>query len=425
MHTASRTRRIAFLVSILSCFGLFSCSSARMNDTESDALFRSGRYEASSTRLRAGLEKEGVDGRDGLLYLLDLGLSEHSAGKVDEAIKAFRLADQTAEIKDYTSLSTETATLLTTDQIKQYKGEDFENVLINVYLAMDYAAKGDRESAIVEAKRVNRKLYLMNTEGKRKYAQNAFARYLSGILYEADRNYNDAYVDYKLTAELLPKFPGIGRDLWAMAWKMGDRDDRERWEKEFPITEAEKNAAKARVSLARPAEIVVLYENGISPRKIPDAGFHSIPKFFPRANPVKVGMASVSSDPSGESFEAKTNVLMDIEAVAIENLREKWGGLLAKKLAGAGLKIGLGAYVNSKTKDSGLGTLLALALDASDQADTRSWNLLPRDLQVARFPVKGGTYTVKLSPLGASPLPAKTVQVKPGEKAFVTFRYMP
>src|SRR6185503_7847510 len=144
-----------------------------------------------------GVTKQGENGRDLLLYLLDLGLSLHSAGRYEESNQAFLKADKIAEIKDYTSLSTEGATLLTSENIKDYKGEDFEKVLINTYLAMNYALMGDYENALVEARRVNHKLHLMVSEGQRKYKQNAFARYLSAVLYEAEGEWNDAYIDYK------------------------------------------------------------------------------------------------------------------------------------------------------------------------------------------------------------------------------------
>jgi hypothetical protein len=413
------------VVLVAFAFALVGCASSRMGDTKSDEMFRAGDYDGAAERLRKGLEDEGRDGRDGLLYLLDLGLALHSAGKYEESTKAFREADQLAEIKDYTSLSTEAATLLTSDQIKQYRGEDFENVLINVYLAMNYALVGKREDALVEARRVNRKLYMMTTEGKRKYKQNAFARYLSAILYEADKNWNDAYVDYKLTADLLPTFPGIGRDLWAMAWKMKSREDLEKWKTKYRLTEEDFEEAKKRVSSQRPAEVVVLFENGISPKKAPHPGFHSVPKFNPRFNPVTSGEVSVSGE-GGTIAKGRTHVLMNIESVAIENLDEKWGGLLAKKIGGIVAKEAVGNVIDSKTGNSGLGTLVKLALYVSDQADTRSWNLLPRDLQIARFPVTAGTYTVQVQPVGATAaLPPRTIQVKPGEKVFVNFRYMP
>jgi hypothetical protein len=166
-----------------------------MSDHESDRLFRVGKYDDAASRLKSGLLSHGEQGRDSLLYLLDIGLSLHSAGKYDESNQAFLKADKIADIKDYTSLSAEAATLFTSDNLKDYKGEDFEKVLINTYLSMNFALMGDFESSLVEARRVNHKLHLMVTEGKRKYKQNAYARYLSAILYEAENNYNDAYGD--------------------------------------------------------------------------------------------------------------------------------------------------------------------------------------------------------------------------------------
>ena len=47
-----------------------------------------------------------------------------------------------SEVKDYVSIGTEAATLFTNDSIKQYKGEDFEKVIINALLAIDYSVQG-------------------------------------------------------------------------------------------------------------------------------------------------------------------------------------------------------------------------------------------------------------------------------------------
>src|SRR5262245_19106762 len=110
----------------------------------------------------------------------------------------------------------------------------------------------------------------MITQGERKYKQNAFARYLSGILYEAEGNWNDAYVDYKMTRELEPSFPGLGRDLWRLALLQRDRDDQEKWDQEYSLTDTDHLEAKKLLPKAQMGEIIVLYENGISAVKRPN-----------------------------------------------------------------------------------------------------------------------------------------------------------
>src|SRR5262249_49068143 len=136
----------------------------------------------------------------------------------------------------------------------------------------------DAENALVEARRVNHKLQLMVTDGQRKYKQNAFARYLSAILYESEGNWNDAYVDYKMTHDLEPGFPGLGRDLWRLALLEHNRDDQEEWDEQYHLTDSDHAEVKKTIGKGM-GEIVVLYENGISPIKRPNPEFRTLPKF--------------------------------------------------------------------------------------------------------------------------------------------------
>jgi hypothetical protein len=396
------------------------CVSARMSDRASDDLFRQGRYEEAAARLQKGAVDQGESGRDLLLFLLDVGLSLHSAGKFEESNRAFQQADKIAEIKDYTSLAAETATLLTSDNLKDYKGEDFEKVLINTYLAMNYALMGDNENALVEARRVNRKLYLMVSEGGKKYKQNAFARYLSAIIYEEENNYNDAYIDYKNTWKLNPAYPGLGLDLWRCAWQLRMPEEMERWNSTFHLSQEDHAKAKQQGPRSEQGEIVVLYENGISPIKRPNPAFSELPKFYPRFNPVSSAQVEVNGEPKGTTF-----ILENIEDTAIANLEEKYGGMVAKKVAGLVAKEGVAYGIGKQTNSPLIGFLAKIAMYASDQADLRSWNLLPRDLQLLRVPVAPGSYQVRVIPTGAMPLPTKTIQIEAGKKVFVNFRYIP
>lgn len=406
--------------------GAGGCASSRMGQTEIDSEFRSRNYDAAAASLKSGLEKEGEDGRDGLLYLLDYALALHTAGKYEESIKAFRRADSLAEIKDYTSLAAETATLLVSDNLKQYKAEEFENILINVYLAMNYALIGQPDEALVEARRVNRKLYLMVSEGGRHYQQNAFARYLSAVLFESRGEWNDAYVSYKQTRELMPEFAPIGGDLYRLALRLKITDEAARWAKEFNLTK-DQQAEQRQWNKDRDqqSEIVVLYQNGASPRKIENPDFPSIPVFQPQFNPVRDATVRIFKSGGEELRESVSLPLFNIEAIAIQNLKEKWAGMLAKKIAGAAAKVAIGAVINSQTKDSGLGTMVALLMYQADRADRRSWALLPKDLQIARFRVPPGRYDVEIIPNGVQPLSRKTIEVKARGTVFVTDRYMP
>ena len=352
--------------------------------------YYSGHFSDAAKSLEKGSQEESVDQ---LLYILDRGTALHNAGDYEQAIKEFRRADKLAEIVDYTSLSKEAATLVTNDKIIQYKGEDFEKVLINQYLAIDYLMMGMFEDALVESRRVNRKLYLMITEGKRKYKLNPMAKYLSAIIYEASGQYNDAYIDYKSVYELAPDFPYLKQDLYRTAWKSGLDDAMEKLTREYSLTSAEKE--EIRKNAAR-NEVIVLVENGKSPEKQPHPNWQALPKYYPRSNAVDYVEVAVEGKPLGRSFQ-----LFDIEQTAIHDLDDKFAGLLAKRIAGVAAKEVIAYQVEDKVNPL-LGAVLRIGMHVADQADTRSWLTLPKSFQIFRAPLDSDQLVhIKIAPRGA------------------------
>jgi hypothetical protein len=289
---------------------------------------------------------------------------------------------------------------------------------------MNYALMGNIEDALVEARKVNHKLHLYITEAKRKYSESAFARYLSGILYEIDQSWGDAYIDYKKTLELRPENKSVGKHLWRMAVLSGNDQELVEIEKKYSIQPEEKKSLLSKDKTH--GEIIVFYENGISPIKKPNPSFHSIPQFFPRFNPMRFARVDVKSDLA--SFSFKTELFDDIESMAILNLDEKYASIITKKAVGLAAKASLAYAVGSATKDSALGFLAFQVLNAADSADVRSWRLLPHDLQIGRFWLPPGDYVLKLTPVGnyeKESFKEKRIHVTAGKKQFVNFRFIP
>jgi len=81
--------------------------------------------------------------------------------------------------------------------------------------------------------------------------------------------------------------------------------------------------------------------------------------------------------------------------------------------------------LKKKTNNLFLGFLVLHLLDRADQADLRSWNLLPKDLQIFRVAVMPGQYVLRISPEGGSSFTEKKIQVYEHKKTFVNVRYMP
>ena len=198
---SGRTRKAPWIVPAALSFFLASCgsTSAFYAGVEND--IAGGKYIAALEQVRANRPAYGD--KSTVLYNLDVGLLFHYAGVPDSSTLYFFAAEK--EIGElYTkSVSLAAASILLNDNVLPYEGEDFEKVLVNVFLALNYAQKGEPDDALVEARKVDEKLreYARQYEGKNKYSEDAFIRYVTGVLYESRGEINDAFIAYRKALE--------------------------------------------------------------------------------------------------------------------------------------------------------------------------------------------------------------------------------
>lgn len=331
--------------------------------------------------------KADEDGVDQLVYLFDRATIRFERRDYQNSIKDFRLANDLSEIKDYTSLATELAAVITNESVVSYKGEEFEHVLVSMYLALNFAAMGKDEEAIVACRQVNRKLERLRDEAKRHYSLNAFAQYLSALLFERGGDWNNAYVGYKKAYDIAPEFEHLKTDLVRGALEADSSSDLFKWKKTLGVGEEEIREAKK--DLKDTGGIVLLFQNGFAPEKIISPTWYELPEYRPRFNRHKAAHLFLN----GKEV-ARTEVLYDIEKVAIQNLKDKYATLIAKRVAGV---VGREVIGNQLDKQAtGLGAIAKLALYATSRPDLRSWLTLPKDFQVARVQVNPGTYKASL-----------------------------
>ena len=130
---------------------------------------------------------------------------------------------------------------------------------------------------------------------------------------------------------------------------------------------------------------------------------------------------------------AKTRLLCDLAPVAAKSLDECMGGVVVRQIAkstervaiqNAMSKIAIQAVLSARSGGNnsanvviaGIATLGSVAMgiysEASERADLRSWLLLPRQVQIARFPMKAGRHRLSLATGKTCAL--VDVEVKPG-----------
>ncbi len=355
----------------------------------------------------------GEDGKDQVLYMLDYGVALHEAGDFKKSNEILIAADRLAEVKDYTSLSREAGSLLLNEGLIQYKTERFENILINVYLALNFTLLGNFEDALVECRRIDQKIYkfkLENEDSKKSF----FARYLSAMIWEAQNNWDSAYIDYKNAYEINSTLEQIGKDLMRSAWRARRYEELARWEKKFP----QFKLSAIKKEFKNDGELVFLYQQGWIPRKRPRPENFRFPYLVPQSSQFHRSKLIVDKKESQE-----TKLFYDIGKEAIRTLNDDYGYLVAKKVAGFVAKEIVADQI--RQKNEALGALALIAMHVSDQADLRQWSTLPESFQIARLSLSPGDH--QLSVVASGPSGEKTIfddkiHIKKGKKTFVSER---
>ncbi|RJS25771.1 hypothetical protein DRW03_04645 [Corallococcus sp. H22C18031201] len=373
--------------------------------------YQSEDYARALTALET--EAQQAPPQDRLLLLLDKGMVQHASGRWADSIATLTEADRLSGELDAVSVREEAMTLVSNERQRAYSGEDFEKLMISVLQALNYAELGRDEDALVEVRRVNERLEKMIVDEKKPYEQLAIARYLGGVLWEDQHDWDAAYIDYAKALELQPRLDTLVEPLLRLAKKTGRDDAYAELTAKYPNVVHPPMAPDE-------AQVVVVVEAGLAPEKTSTSRDYGtsgdlieVPVYRDRgrAPRIQVRLAEQS---------ARAVAVTSLADVAKVHLNDRIGRMLAKQLAGAMVKAGLAAGVGALTKSKEVGILAFLLLNAGNAPDLRSWLSLPAEFQVARFRVPAGKHTVEVSSGGR--VTTHEVEVSPGRVGLVVVR---
>ena len=130
-----------------------------------------------------------------LLYYLEKGTVFHLNEQYDSSNATFENAY--IFLDDYHKrMGEEALTFLLNPGVRTYPLEFFEGVLLHYYKALNYLMLDDHEASLIECRRVNIKLNELNDryKNKNRFNRDAFAHNIMGMVYEADGDYNNAFI---------------------------------------------------------------------------------------------------------------------------------------------------------------------------------------------------------------------------------------
>jgi hypothetical protein len=420
-----RTLLNKFIFGIGVLFLLSSCATYQGKVEKPQQLLKEGNFSEAIEQLKALAEKPGDDQ---LVYLMEYGTALQMAGQFRESTQVFLKADRLADQVEYHSVTNLTLATLGSEEMIQYKGESYEKLLINASLALNYVMMGQFDDALVEARRINEKINKIRREGRENYEQSPFAHYLSGLLWESDQKFDDAYISYEQSYKLDATNPFLPGDLIRGAKKARREDSYHKWKKEFSTVKEDPNwYDKSK------GEVVVIIEQGWGPKK----GFSPTERRIPKLYPVPSLTQNVRAElyaganrnpaaPAKPLGAEKSQMVYNVEQVAIKTLDADYGWMVARKVGAFAAKEVVADQIRQKNEL--LGMLAWIGMHASDRADLRQWSTLPQSVQMVRFWASPGTYNLTLQGLDGSGNPTADrkenvpVQVKPGRKSFYFWR---
>ena len=368
-------------------------------------------------------------GRVVLLARLEEGRLAQLQGDYAASLKAFAEADRLIREADDKALisagqtANQGLSLVSNDNAIPYRSPAHEQVLLHSYQALNYVAANNREGALVEMRQAQRlqdkardahdgedtstglsaaalehyQGELTNLDNLAKLTgssvQNPWSLYLAGVLYEAGKQWDDAYIDYKRALSLAPVHPQLQQDVIRLALQLNRREDLSPLK--LPATPAPRKLRD------HEGTVVVMFEEGLAPPRQelflpfpwPEAWYVLAIPYYPQAwqaaAPLRLESAALKQP-------VLTQPLADIQALSARALRDRMLSLLTRQTLRAQTK----HQLQKESRDKG-GELLGLLVGAynliSEQADLRSWLTLPRFAHIARFPLPEGEHEIRLN----------------------------
>lgn len=439
---------------------LSACGPAANRYMLVDNHLRAREYKQADAVIQRAEEDYGAKNR--VLYGMDRGMTLHLAGDYQQSNAVLEQADERIERLYTRSIRSESAAFMTNDYALPYEGDPYEQVMVNVVKALNYAAMDQWQDALVEARRIDHRLNVIadKTQDKGAYRDDGFVRYLCGILYESAGDINNAFIAYRKAYETYQStrgwsgmgVPGQLRvDLLRTADALHLTQELADYQSAFPEStwqtlQSQQHLAQVLVisyngraphkedqfldlPLNMEALQLVLLNRGLSQtnRSLPshrtvDSVLYglqgrvvrvALPRLVPQKTRVPVDHVFLINQ-EGNRIEMSTELAQDVTAMAEKALSERITGITMKALARAAFKYSLaeGATRGAQGaagKDAApwVGLLVGLFTKglavATEESDKRSWRTLPDEIHLARRWVAPGQYRVKADHLIGGP----------------------
>jgi hypothetical protein len=421
------------IVCALLLFVLISgCASIRTNVNFYTPILtdlKKGDYNLAAIKIdNAELEGEYAD-KDRVLLHLDKGIIYHYEGDYQRSNEELTKAENAIEELYTKSVSKGAFSILLNDNALAYSGEVYENVYINIFKAINYLKLKDFDGAYVESQKVNNKLKyyevkleeevasLNSSEDKKfeieaedlDYYNNALSHYLSHLIFRADGSYDNSRISLDKLKEAWETYPDVYNYEMPSA-VANATSERGTFLNilAFSGTGPTKEPVGARITTFD--DYVVISdptEFHIQPIPIPGIKYGWNFKFeFPTLHEEGTEVYDIQVYINGEKY-GELELLENMSNVARKTFESNKSVIFFKTITRAiakGISSSALGRTIKKEADGLFGDILAgianAAVDATENADLRSWRTMPGYSFVGEYELEPGKYNIEVRFLG-------------------------
>ncbi|MBM3382668.1 MAG: hypothetical protein FJY29_09540 [Betaproteobacteria bacterium] len=401
--------------------------------TEQVAKVRTTLSSGDTDQALALLEKSDVAKRkrDEVLFLMERGMLNYLSIRMSEAAQDWARALRRSEELYTLSLSKTLASVTVAENMTDYEGEDHEKVLLPIFSSMAFFSAGEPGKAQIEIRKayeVINQLKLDQDESRSRI--DGFPYLMSGMIYETNSNWDAAIIEYRKALSAYNKFnKDYGSDIRKMVadalWRIAEhrrRDDVLDFLRDLGFSKPQESLS----GVNSQGEVFVVIEDGHSPIKVAqDYGLNlgktivnvSFPRYQPISNPSS--RTAIYCDNAACGTAVKSTDIGTLAENALERRRLRDFAKMTARL-----------ILKEKAREQAekhLGQVGSVALMVTnfvtERADTRSWTLLPANIQVARIKVPADKeVTIRLPSKSGLKPDQWTLKLPPGRKKMLRLR---
>jgi len=438
-------RRISWGI-LAACLGLLviSCATKPEAYQDIDNAVAGNQFELGILAIKKGQEQKKplYNEKNSVSLFLDKGLLEHYAGNYSNSSQDLQRAERLIEEAFTKSVSQAFASYIANDNTKDYPGEDYEDIYLNVFNALNYYHNGDLEGAMVEIRKItfsSGKLDMLSRkyeEGQKsagdgamealkkigfgvnpalpqgdpvQFSDSALARYLGALFFQAQGNADSARIEFDRIPGAISSNPKVYANT---------------------IPKAIEDARNVPAGQAR---LHVIGFTGLSPIKVEKEFTQNFPFFqneilrnqkfaLPVLQPRPSTITRIVLNVEGQGT-SELELFEDMGKVASETYNARFANMFFKTYIRTMLKYAAADVAATAANKAGGGALAGLgasvvgkvAADASESADVRMGKYFPDKAYIGGINLEPGDYDIEVQFFAGSSMVAK-------EKARVTVK---